>query len=164
MSSRVKTLSPMGISIGLLLLCSCAKPLPEGAYRVAVVETSTSPHYLVRHYTIETTSLRKLALAEQSGRTSHSIAPDDMADERTGTAEATVTVELQGEGEHAEVTVKMTLKTASSTAKCEETLSAPGIKELAEILTESKPAGDITEATTLLRLAFDQTHLEVVID
>ena len=87
-----------------------------------------------------------------------------MTSERTGRAEATVTVELQEPGEQARVTVKMEVKTDSATARSEETLAVPGATDLSSILTEYEPTEDLTSATTLLRLTSGEKYLQIVIE
>jgi hypothetical protein len=168
-----RTLSPMKYVIAacLVLLCSCskppakrAKPLPNGAYRVAVERSSNKPTSIVRDYVIETTSLRKVALEEPGGANSSSIAPDIMTKERTRKAQVTVEAELLETGEDAYITVKMTVKTSSWTARSEEVLPVPGVTDLSSVLTESKPTGDLTAATTLLRVEFENRYLQIVIE
>ena len=168
-----RALSPMKYVIAacLVLLCSCskppakrAKPLPNGAYRVAVERSSNKPTSIVRDYVIETTSLRKVALEEPGGANSSSIAPDIMTKERTRKAQVTVEAELLETGEDAYITVKMTVKTSSLTARSEEVLPVPGVTDLSSVLTESKPTGDLTAATTLLRVEFENRYLQIVIE
>jgi hypothetical protein len=153
-------------AIPVALLCSCDKhdrPLPQGAYRVSVEEISSGPTSITRRYEIETSSRRTLALAEMAGSNSASIAPDMMTEERTGKAHVTVTVALQEEGETTHVMVKMTVETRGGTARWEETLPVPPDADLASVLTEAQPTGDITEKTTLLRVTSGNKYLEVVI-
>ena len=87
-----------------------------------------------------------------------------MTSERTGKAEANVTVELKEPGEQAWVTVRMEVKTDSSTARAEETLAVPGATDLSAILTEFEPTEDLTSATTLLRLTAGKKYLQIVIE
>lgn len=160
-----RVLSPVTCVVGsLLLLCSCSKPQPDGAYRVEVTKVSSQPRSITRKYAIETTSLRKLVLADCGGSASHSIAPDTMTEEGTGKAEATVSVELTEAGDKAQVIVKMTVETPGATAKCEETLAAPGAVNLTTILTETSPIGELTTETTLLRVASGDKYLDVFIE
>jgi hypothetical protein len=176
-----RVLSPMKYVIAacLVLLCSCSKPVPSGskplangAYRVEVERSSNKPASIVRDYVIETTSLRKVALEEPGGANSSSIAPDIMTKERTRKAQVTVEAELLETGEDAYITVKMTVKTmvkttaktSSWTARSEEVLPVPGVTDLSSVLTESKPTGDLTAATTLLRVEFENRYLQIVIE
>ena len=176
-----RVLSPMKYVIAacLVLLCSCSKPVPSGskplangAYRVEVERSSNKPASIVRDYVIETTSLRKVALEEPGGANSSSIAPDIMTKERTRKAQVTVEAELLETGEDAYITVKMTVKTSSVTARSEKFLTArseevlpvPGVTDLSSVLTESKPTGDLTAATTLLRVEFENRYLQIVIE
>ena len=167
-----RVLSPMKyLAVCVVLLCSCsklpakfAKPIATGAYRVAVEQSSNRRTRVVRDYVIETTSLRTVALAQLSGANSSSIAPDIMTKDRTGTARVTVTAELLETGEEAHVTVKMTVETSGGTARSEEVLPVPGVTDLSSILTESQPSGDLTAATTLLRLEFEKRYLQIIIE
>ena len=167
-----QVLSPMKyLAACLVLVCSCAKPLPNGAkplpngaYRVEVKESSSQRTSMVRKYVVETTSLRRIALAEPAGANSSSIAPDIMTKERTGKAQVTVTAELLGTGEKAHIKVRMTVETRGGTARSEEVLPVPGVADLSSVLTESRPTGDLTAATTLLRLTFENKYLQIVIE
>ena len=87
-----------------------------------------------------------------------------MTKERTRKAQVTVEAELLKTGEDAYITVKMTVKTSSWTARSEEVLPVPGVTDLSSILTESKPTGDLTAATTLLRVEFENRYLQIVIE
>ena len=148
----------------LVLLCGCASPLPDGAYRVDVETSTSQPTLIVREYIVETTSLRRIALAEPGGTNSVSIAPDIMTEERTGKARATVTAELQGAGEDAQVTVKMKVETRGSVVRAEEALAVPGVDDVSSVLTETEPTGDLTSPTTLLRLTSGDRYLQFVIE
>ena len=160
-----QVLSPMKyLAACLVLVCSCAKPLPNGAYGVEVKESSSQPTSMVRKYVVETTSLRRIALAEPAGANSSSIAPDIMTKERTGKAQVTVTAELLGTGEKAHITVRMTVETRGGTARSENVLPVPGVADLSSVLTESRPTGALTAATTLLRLTFANRYVQIVIE
>jgi hypothetical protein len=167
-----RVLSPMKyLAVCLVLLCSCsklpakvAKPIANGAYRVAVERSSNRPTRVVRNYVIETTSHRTVALEEPGGANSSSIAPDIMTKERTGKAHVTVEAELLETGDKAYITVRMTVERSGATARSEEVLPVPGVTDLSSVLTESQPTGDLTAATTLLRLAFENRYLQIVIE
>ena len=148
----------------LVLFCGCAKPVPDGAYRVDVEKSASQPTSIAREYVVETTSLRRIILAQPGGTNSVSIAPDIMARERTGKARATVTVELQATGEDAQVTVRMKVETKGGIARAEEALAVPGVHDLASVLTETEPTGDLTSPTTLLRLTSGDRYLQIVIE
>ena len=148
----------------LVLLCGCAKPVPDGAYRVDVEKSTSQPTSIAREYVVETTSLRRIMLAEPGGTNSVSIAPDIMTKERTGKARATVTAELQGTGEDAQVTIKMKVERKGSIARAEEALAVPGVNDLSSILTETEVTGDLTSSTTLLRLTSGNRYLQIVIE
>ena len=148
----------------LVLLCGCAKPVPDGAYRVDVEKRTSQSTSIAREYVVETTSLRRIMLAEPGGTNSYSIAPDSMTKERTGRAQVTVTVELQGTGEDAQVTVKMKVETKGGVGRAEESLAVPGVYELSSVLTETEATGDLTSSTTLLRLTSGNRYLQIIIE
>jgi hypothetical protein len=146
------------------MLLGCAKPVPDGAYRVTVKESTDAPKSMTRVYVMESASLRKIVLAELGGSNAVSIAPDSITKERTGTAQASIAVELHGTGEDTQVTIKMTVESKSSTARAEETLALPGASDLASVLTEVTPTGDLTTPTTLLHLGSGKKFLQIVIE
>jgi hypothetical protein len=148
----------------LVLLCGCTKPVPDGAYRVGVEKSISQPTSMVREYVVETTSLRRIMLAEPGGTNSVTIAPDIMTKERTGKGRATITGELQGTGEDTRVTVTMKVETKGSIARAEEVLAVPGVDDLSSIFTETEATGDLTSATTLLRLTSGNRYLQIVIE
>ncbi len=150
-------------AVSLLLLCSCSRPVPDGAYRVEILEAISQRTLVSRKYGIEAASPRKFMLAETSGTNSVSIAPNSVSGERTAKAEARVTLELQEPGEQARATVTMEVKTDSATARAEETLAVPGATDLSALLTEHPPTEDLTSATTLLRLLSGEKFIQIVI-
>ena len=140
------------------------KPIPDGAYRIKVEETSDQPTSMVRKYVVETTSHRRISMSEPGGANSSAIAPDGMTKERTGKAQVSVTAELQEPGKAAHITVRMTVETSGGTARSEEVLPVPGVTDLSSVLTELQPTGDLTAATTLLRLTFENNYLQITVE
>lgn len=175
MSRRSATQRPYFLvcaAIVFLSLGSCGKPLSQGAYRVKIEDVASNPNTMVRRYLIETSSLRKLILADQTGATTNSIGPIQAGGETTKKAEATVTVTLRGSEKDAHVDVEIIVQTHSvtngaettTTARCEETLPTPSATDLKSVLTETRPVGHLTSKTTLLRVASGDDHLDVVIE
>ena len=163
----------LSVALLFLLLCSCGRPLPGGAYRVGVEKISDDENSIVRTYTIETSSRRTLVLVQEGGRNSATIAPDTIFyDERIGKAEVTVTLTLEDDGEGAHVSVDLLLernkeaadRTEKTTTHWTETLPVPPSSTLSSLLTEREPVGDLKEKTTLLRLESDGKYLELVVE
>lgn len=150
--------------LAMSLLCSCSQPLPKGAYRVATTELTNQHDVVVRRYQIETGSLRHLCLRHQGGVDSSFLAPDMMTNERTGKAEALVTITLQSSPADPPVAVfAMTVTTHGVVARFRQELALPAAVDLRTLLTEAKLPGAaaLTNQTTLLRAASGGKFLEL---
>ena len=153
--------------LAMSLLCSCSQPLPKGAYRVATTELTNQHDVVVRRYLIETGSLRHLCLGHQGGVDSSSLAPDMMTNERTGKAEALVTITLQSSpGNPPEAVFAMTVTTHGVVARFRQALALPAAEDLRTLLTEAKLPGAavLTNQTTLLRVASGGKYLELNVE
>jgi hypothetical protein len=149
------------------LLCSCGKPLPPGTYTVKTTVLTQKSDRLDRRYEIETTGLRKLCLRSESGEDSGSLAPDIMTKERTGKAEATLTITRQGlHAEQQKAVLAMVVKAGSVTSRFKRELPIPEETSLITLLSETRIVGGIalTNKTTLLRLASGDRWLELSVE
>lgn len=149
----------------VLQICACSKVPADGAYRVEVEQTSTDPSSVSRLYAIQTTSPRRIQLKTRSMAVfSASLAPIRVADEKTRSASVMVTVRLMDETKEPVARIEMIVKIDGTTSRAEESLRVPSASELASLLTENQPTGDITAGTTLLRVGTEDDYLEVGIE
>ena len=149
------------------LLSSCGQPLPKGAYRVTSAELTNRSEVVVRRYQIETSSLRRLCLRHQGGVDSSSLAPDNMTDERTGHAEALVTISLQSSPTNPpEAVFAMKVTTHGTIARFQHELALTEVTDLRTLLTETKRPGDaaLTNKISLLRADSGGKYLELSIE
>ncbi|MCX7008487.1 MAG: hypothetical protein NTY53_14765 [Kiritimatiellaeota bacterium] len=146
------------------LICSCGQPLPKGAYRVATTELTNRHDVVVRRYQIETGGLRHLCLRHQGGVDSSSLAPDNMTDERTGKAEALVTITLATNAP--ELVLAMTVTTHGVVARFKQELALTATTDLRALLTEAKmtESKTLVNKTTLLRIEAGGRFLELNIE
>lgn len=156
-----------------LLLLGCSNPLPEGAYRIGVEKITDDGNYIVRKYTIETSSRRTLVLVQEGGGNSTTIAPDTILyDERIAKAEVTVTITREDDGEGTHVSLDLLLerskesedRTEETTVHWTEKLPVSSGSTLSSLVTETEPVGNMRDKTTLLRVESEGQYLEVVVE
>jgi hypothetical protein len=153
--------------VALGLLCACGKPpLPPGTYTVKTTVLSQTDDRVVRQYDIETTGRRALCLRSASGEDSSGLGPDAMTNERTGKAEALLTITKQGtSADTPQAVLEMVVKTGSATARFKRELPVPAAANLTTLVSDTTVDGvSLTNKTTLLRIASGDRWLELSVE